>query len=180
MQTIKIQPNSTLLKIVDFLGFQNKIFTDFEYTKLKKFAHEYESGFEDDEYEEYEKIIRGDLLKSTRKDILVYFIYQSFEKKETGHFTYINGEWVEEKKKEPLLKITHVLALNKYFNIIYDSSLTVSLSIPYNENERMNPKVRNEYKNKTKNIEKLVSPEIYSEMLSDIKNYRLLLYKSED
>lgn len=44
----------------------------------------------------------------------------------------------------------------------------------------MNPKVRNEYKNKTKNIEKLVSPEIYSEMLSDIKNYRLLLYKSED
>lgn len=83
MQTIKILPNSTLLKIVDFLGFQNKIFTDFEYTQLKKFAHEYESGFEDDGAEsgEYEKIIRGDLLKSTRKDILVYFIYQSFEKK---------------------------------------------------------------------------------------------------
>ena len=117
-------------------------------------------------------------MKSTRKDILVYFIYHAFEKEGTGHFTYINGEWVEERKKEPIKKITHVLALNKKFNIIYDSSLTISLSIPYNENGK-NTFLKKE-KIKAKKIEKIVSPEIYSEMLSDIKNYRLLLYKSED
>lgn len=186
MQFIKIQPESSTLQIINFIGFpEDKIFNDSEYTQLKKFAYLYDKEClrhpHEEEGGEYENVIRGDLLKSTRKDILVYFIYTTFEEKYNGLLKNKDGIW--EKDNLKIEKRIEVVALTCNFNIVHYGNYTISLCLSaqkainrikktpsvVDEKEKKWNAERKKRLNKDindgKNLKKLVSPEIYEEML---------------